>query len=89
MKIYTRMVNIQWMYIQVHQYAKPFRKRAQPPRQRRQNLIGAKPSDDYWSTTCKWSTIIVKQLRINLRGSIVFPRVVMSRRGVNGIKTGL
>ena len=80
------MVNIQWMYIQNHQYAKSFKISAQPPRQRRQILIRLKRSDNYWSATCEWPTVIVKQLRQMLPWNTVFSRVVMSQRGCDGIK---
>jgi hypothetical protein len=53
------------VYSTITDASNSYRIRAQPPRQRRQNLIGGKQSDNFESTTCEWSTVKVRLFRTN------------------------
>ena len=70
------------MNIQSSPICKPFKIRAQPPRHRRQNLISQKPTliinQGCWST----SQAAREKGQDIYPWSTVYPRVVMSQRGV-------
>ena len=64
-----------------HDSSKTFEIRTQPPRQRRQNLIG--PETVNKSQPSNWSTKVkLSKAQCNGPRSIGISRVVMSRRGV-------